>query len=177
MFDSRPSRSLSALATVAILFIGGCQKGPGAAPAPDSAADEAAVRAVLDAIARDFNAGNMEQMVSHYQDDVLVSAPGSPDIVGKQAWLASIAATLPPDLSLTLRFDTTELEIAGDLAYERGTYAVGLADQPDPAQAMLKGRHIHIFKRQADGSWKGWRLMENSEDPATSPVPPAAAEK
>jgi hypothetical protein len=39
----------------------------------------------------------------------------------------------------------------------------------------IKGRHIHMFKRQPDGSWKGWRLFENSEDPASSPVPPPAA--
>ena len=72
-------------------------------------------------------------------------------------------------------FDTVELEVAGDLAYERGSYAIGMATQPD-AQPMIVGRHIHIFRRQADGSWKGWRLMENSEDPATSPVPsPASA--
>jgi ketosteroid isomerase-like protein len=34
------------------------------------------------------------------------------------------------------------------------------------ADQAVMGRHIHIFRRQADGSWKGWRLMENSETSA-----------
>jgi ketosteroid isomerase-like protein len=140
---------------------------------PDRAADEAAIRAVLDAVATEFNAGDMERMVAHYQDDVVVSAPGAPDIVGKAAWLQAIATSLPSDVALTLRFDTIEMEIDGDLAYERGTYAVGLKDQP--GVTVAGGRHIHMFKRQADGSWKGWRLMENSADPASAPPPPTPA--
>jgi len=152
-----------AVSAVALLLLAGCQR---AADMPSRATDEAAIRAVLDAIASDFNAGRMEQMVSHYLDDVLVSAPGAPDIVGKEAWLQSIVATLPQGVPLTLRFDTAEMEIAGDLAYERGTYAVGMAGQPDP---VAGGRHIHMFKRQADGSWKGWRLMENTADTPATP--------
>jgi len=171
---SRRIGSFLLLVGACSLLLGGCQPGADAPAAPDATADEAAVRDVLDSIARDFNAGDMEKMVAHYQDDVLVSAPGAPDIVGKQAWLDAIAASLPADAGLTLRFDTVELEIAGDLAYERGTYAIGMATQPD-AKPMIVGRHIHIFRRQADGRWKGWRLMENSEDPATSPVPSQAS--
>jgi ketosteroid isomerase-like protein len=143
---------------------------------PDRAADEAAIRAVLEGIATDFSAGKLEEMFSYYQDDVLISAPGAPDIVGKQAWREALDATLPKGLTMTLRFDTAEVEISGDLAYERGTYEINATDPAAPGQAMnIKGRHIHIFKRQPDGSWKGWRLMENSADPPTSPVPPPAA--
>lgn len=175
MHSSRRAGNLILLVGLCTVLLGGCQAGADAPVARDAAADEAAVRGLLDAIARDFNAGDMEKMVAHYQDDVLVSAPGAPDIAGKKAWLDAIAASLPADAGLTLRFDTVELEVAGDLAYERGSYAIGMATQPD-AQPMIVGRHIHIFRRQADGSWKGWRLMENSEDPATSPVPsPASA--
>jgi ketosteroid isomerase-like protein len=142
---------------------------------PDRAADEAAIRAVLEGIATDFSAGKIEEMFSYYQDDVLISAPGAPDIVGKQAWREALDASLPQGLSMALRFDTAELEISGDLAYERGTYEINAADPAAPEQAIsIKGRHIHIFRRQPDGSWKGWRLMENSQDPAASPVPPPA---
>jgi len=154
------------------LLLASCQRGTAMPATPDRAADEAAIRAVLDAVATEFNAGRMDQMVAHYQDDVVVSAPGAPDVVGKAAWLQAIATTLPADVALALRFDTTEMEIAGDLAYERGTYAIGLKDQP--GVTVAGGRHIHMFRRQADGSWKGWRLMENSADPAGAPQPPPA---
>jgi ketosteroid isomerase-like protein len=162
-------------AMTALVALAACQRGNDAAPARNYAADEAAIKSLLERIAADFNAGKMEDMLGHYLDDVLVSAPGAPDITSKQAWRETLAATLPPGVAMSVKFVTAEVAIDGDLAYERGTYEVGAAD---PAQAFLiKGRHIHIFKRQADGAWKGWRLMENSEDPATSPVPraPAAA--
>lgn len=158
-----------------VLVMAGCQSQTGTPAGPDGAADEAAIRAVLDGIAADFSEGKYEEMFSYYQDDVLVSAPGAPDIVGKQAWRDSLSTSLPPGMDMDLAFTTAELEIAGDLAYERGTYAIKMADPAAPDQVMrIDGRHIHIFKRQPDGSWKGWRLMENSADPATSPIPPAA---
>lgn len=174
----KPVRRCTPAAWMLGLWLGvaGCQPQTETAAAPDRAADEAAIRAVLDGIATDFSDGKLEEMFSYYQDDVLVSAPGAPDIIGKAAWRESIDASLPQDMDMDLAFTTEELEISGDLAYERGTYAITVTDPAAPDQAMrIGGRHIHIFKRQPDGSWKGWRLMENSADPATSPVPPPPA--
>jgi ketosteroid isomerase-like protein len=177
MHKGTARRLLAGFAAMAVLLaLAACQRGNDAAPARDYAADEAAIRSLLDRIAADFNAGKMEDMLGHYLDDVLVSAPGAPDITSKQAWRETLAATLPPGLAMTLKFVTAEVAIDGDLAYERGTYEINVADQANPAAAFqIKGRHVHIFKRQTDGSWKGWRLMENSEDPATNPVPPPPA--
>jgi ketosteroid isomerase-like protein len=160
----------------AVLCLAGCQPQTEAPGTPERAEDEAAIRAVLDGIATDFSAGKIEEMFSYYQDDVLVSAPGAPDIIGKQAWRESLDASLPKGLDMDLVFNTDELEISGDMAYERGTYAIKIVDPATPAQSTtIGGRHIHIFKRQPDGGWKGWRLMENSPDPATSPIPPPPA--
>jgi uncharacterized protein (TIGR02246 family) len=143
------------------------------APVHDAAADEAAIRAVLGEIASTFNAGDYDGMFDRYLDDVIVSAPGTPDTVGKQAWRTTMASTLPPTFAMKLKFDTQEIAVDGDLAYERGTYSLDIADKSSGAPvANVGGRHIHIFKRQADGQWKGWRLMENSPDPAP-PAPPA----
>jgi hypothetical protein len=32
----------------------------------------------------------------------------------------------------------------------------------------VKNKHIHILKRQSDGTWKTWRLMTNSAAPASA---------
>jgi ketosteroid isomerase-like protein len=141
----------------ALVLASGCQ--PGGAAKPDAARDEAAIRAVLERIAGDFNGGRIDDMLGRYEDDVLVSAPGQPEIVGKAAWKQGLDQ-LPKDVPMRLHFDTSELQVSGDLGYERGTYVIEMADQ------AVMGRHIHIFRRQADGSWKGWRLMENSETSA-----------
>src|SRR5215467_12356647 len=84
----------------------------------DVAADESAIRKSLDEIASTFNAGDYDGMFAHYRDDVLVSAPGQPEIVGKTAWRAGLAQ-LPQNVNLKMRFDTQELAVSGDLAYER----------------------------------------------------------
>jgi len=165
------------LAMAAILVCGvACQPGdPVPDPVPDPSVDEAAIRAVLDTIATDFNAARIEDMLAHYQDDVIVSAPGAPDIHGKAAWRENLATSLPAGVPGTLRFDTEEIAIDGGLGYERGTYVLQVSP-PDAAASPIKieGRHIHIFRRQGDGSWKGWRLVENSADPATAPTAAAA---
>ena len=158
------------------LLLGACQP-RASAPVVDVAADEAAIRQVLDEVASTFNAGDYDGMFARYRDDVVVSPPGAPDIVGKDAWRAGLAASLPPNLAYKLRFDTQEMEVAGDLAYERGTYAIEMTDKATGAALPpISGRHVHLFKREADGGWKGWRLMENSAEAATAPAPaPATA--
>jgi ketosteroid isomerase-like protein len=95
--------------------------------------------------------------------------------VGKPAWRAGLGA-LPKGVTLQMHFDTQELEISGDLAYERGTFAIEAKDPNTNAFVpVVKARHIHIFRRDSDGSWKGWRLFENSADPATALLPPPQA--
>ncbi len=157
----------------ALLALAACKPAP-SPPADTRAADEAAIRHVLDEIGTRFDAGDYDGMLALYRDDVIVSAPGAPETVGKDAWRQGLETTLPKGIKLKLRFETKELEVAGDLAYERGNYAVELVDPAtNEVKPLLGGRHIHMFKRDADGSWKGWRLMENSPDPATAPKIPA----
>jgi ketosteroid isomerase-like protein len=141
----------------------------------DKAADEAAIRHVLDEIVSTFNAGNYDGMFAQYSDDVVVSSPGQPDIVGKEAWRAGLGA-LPEGAVMKMRFDTQELELSGDLAFERGTFLLEAQDaKTSQFVPMIKARHVHIFRRDADGNWKGWRLMENSSDPATALLQPPPA--
>jgi uncharacterized protein (TIGR02246 family) len=159
-----------------LLVLGACQRAPQAIDT--RAADEAAIRKVLEEIGNRFNAGDYTGMLALYSDDVLVSAPGAAEITSKEAWRQGLETTLPKDVKMRLRFDTREIAVSGDLAYERGTYAVEVVDPAtNGAQPVSTGRHIHMFRRQADGSWKGWRLMENSADPGPAPQPPKPGAK
>lgn len=163
---------------VVLLALGACQPEVKVVIA-DKAADEAAIRHVLDEISSTFNAGKYEDMFALYRDDVVISSPGQPDIVGKDAWRQGLKA-LPAGVTMKMRFDTQELEIDGDMAYERGTFTIEAQDPESRAMVpVVTARHIHIFRREADGSWKGWRLFENSADPASAllaPPPPASGE-
>jgi uncharacterized protein (TIGR02246 family) len=155
-----------------LAMLSACKPGAQVAVA-DKAADEAAIRHVLDEISSTFNAGDYEGMFALYRDDVIVSSPGQPEIVGKDAWRKGLTA-LPAGVTMKMRFDTTELLVEGDMAFERGTFSIEAKDpKTDAFVPVVTARHVHIFRREADGKWKGWRLMENSSDPATALLPPA----
>ncbi|HYP79914.1 MAG TPA: nuclear transport factor 2 family protein [Steroidobacteraceae bacterium] len=154
-----------------VLALSACQPGVKVV-VRDKATDEAAIRHVLAEVSRTFDAGDYEGMFALYREDVIVSATGAPDVVGRAAWREGLKQ-LPPGVKLQLRFDTKEVEIDGDLAYERGTFVVSM---PDPAtgklQSLFDGRHVHIFRREADGSWKGWRLFEIQDKALPRPASP-----
>jgi ketosteroid isomerase-like protein len=150
------------------LALGACSGRP--TPAYDRAADEAEIRGMLDSIAGSFKTGDMDKVLEVYADDVLVLGIDQPDVAGKEAW-RKVLSDQPSDVTIDVRMDTDELEIAGDLAYERGTYTATITSKATGALLQsVTNRHIHIFKRQPDGHWKAWRLMEN----ATSPARPAS---
>ena len=163
-----------AAVAAAFLAIAACSAPP--TPAYDRAADEAEIRGMLDSIAGSFKTGDMDKVLEVYADDVLVLGIDQPDVAGKEAW-RKVLAEQPSDVTIDVRMDTDELEIAGDLAYERGTYTATISSKATGALLQsVTNRHIHIFKRQPDGHWKAWRLMENATSPSRpgSPAAPAA---
>ncbi|MEO8465008.1 MAG: DUF4440 domain-containing protein [Gammaproteobacteria bacterium] len=165
----KPTRTLAAWTLAASIGLTGCSGG--STPKHDRAADEAEIHKLLDSIAGSFKTGDMDQVLAIYADDVLVLGIDQPDVVGKAAW-SKVLADQPKDVTISVRMDTKELEIAGDLAYERGSYTAEISSKATGALLQtVTNRHIHIFKRQPDGHWKAWRLMEN----ATSPARPGTA--
>lgn len=68
---------------------------------------------------------------------------------------------------MELTFASGEVRVLGDLAYEQGAYTVKMLDKASHKVVQeIKNRHIHILRRQSDGTWKTWRMMTNSAEPA-----------
>jgi ketosteroid isomerase-like protein len=163
-------RTLAACTVAASVALAACSSG--STPRHDRTADEAEIHKLLDSIAGSFKTGDMEQVLAIYADDVLVLGIDQPDVAGKEAW-GKVLAEQPKDVTIDVRMDTKELEIAGDLAYERGTYTAKISSKATGALLQtVTNRHIHIFKRQPDGHWKAWRLMENATSPTRPSTPP-----
>jgi ketosteroid isomerase-like protein len=154
-------RILAACTVAASAAIAACSGG--SAPQHDRAADEAEIHQLLDSIAGSFKTGDMDQVLAIYADDVLVLGIDEPDVAGKEAW-RKVLADQPKDVTISVRMDTKELEIAGDIAYERGTYTAEISSKATgELLRTVTNRHIHIFKRQPNGHWQAWRLMENRD--------------
>lgn len=129
-----------------------------------SGADETAVRQFLANVETRINAGDIG-FVDAFAKDAVIIAPSTPDVAGYDAIRAMYDGLLKQD-SITVHFSTEEVAIAGDLAYEHGTYTLRLVDRKTGKLVQdVRNKHVHILKRQPDGSWKTWRMMVNSADP------------
>jgi uncharacterized protein (TIGR02246 family) len=134
-----------------------------------TAADVAAIEALLAEIERTFEAGDLEAAMTVFADDAVIMGQGAPDVAGAEAIRAMYAGLLD-QFAVSADLTSEEIEVAGDLAYERGTYTLTLTQKSDgQVLADLKNRYVHIFKRQPDGAWKEWRMMVNSAEPAPGP--------
>ncbi len=131
-------------------------------------ADVQSVRDFLTHVQRSFNGGDFEQFMSVFTDDAIQLSAGLPDTIGKAAIRKVYEDALATN-DIKVEFHTTEIRVAGDLAFERGTFTIHISRRADGAHvADVTSRHIHVLRRQPDGSWKTWRMMTNSAAPPAS---------
>jgi uncharacterized protein (TIGR02246 family) len=150
------------------------------APAGDEAAnqagpDPAAVRQAIDAVnaafATGLEAGDVEALVASYDPEAVVMPPNQPGARGtaaiREALSGMLSALTVTDMTLT----TQDVHVAGNMAVETGTYA--MTSQPKDGSAPAStdnGKFVVVWRQQADGSWKLFRDIFNSDLPL-----PAAA--
>ncbi|HEY3823036.1 MAG TPA: nuclear transport factor 2 family protein [Bryobacteraceae bacterium] len=136
-----------------------------------SGKDETAIRQLLANTERRINADDLS-FVDAFAKDAVIIAPSAPDISGYDAIRAMYDGVMK-QASMTVHFSTEEIVPAGDLAYEHGTYTFRMVDRKTGKVLQdVTNKHVHILKRQPDGSWKTWRMMVNSAD-----APPAAKDR
>ena len=119
---------------------------------------EADVKAIKDDLAqwqKDFAAKDVDKLVSHYPDDVLLINPGSAPIAGRESAKAAFRE-MTADPAFALTFDVSRVEVAksGDLAYAQGPYKLTMTNPATKQPFEDNGSYIEIYKKQADGSWK-----------------------
>ena len=106
---------------------------------------------------------------SYLTDDAIFLPPNEPAVAGIEAieaWAGELANQLTVNV---LDYTDKDIVIAGDWAIER--YAVSFTFTPagseESISQTLKG--IHIYQRQADGSWKmAQDVWNNDEAPPES---------
>lgn len=160
-----------ALIAFTILALGACNTP--APPADDAARqqqDVAAVNAFVDHIGETFNTGNLDAFMQVFTEDAIQFNQGMPDVVGKAAIRKLYEDALAQN-DIKVAFHTQEVSVSGDLAYEGGTYDILIRPRDNPAAEPMTvtNRHVHVLKRQADGSWKTWRMMTNGSAAAEAP--------
>lgn len=166
----RVSRLSSLPALTAILWVMllvGCASKPVVTlSGPEQAkVDEAAIRNTIAGLENRINQGD-PGFVEVFAKDAVIIAPGAPDIIGFDA-IRDLYTGMMKQASMTVHFSTEEIVVAGDLGYERGTYTLKVADKASGKVLQdVKNKHLHVLKRQPDGTWKTWRMMVSSAEPA-----------
>jgi uncharacterized protein (TIGR02246 family) len=161
----------AAVLAAGLLALAGCgQKAP---PAPDAAADEAAIRAINPAWFEAYNGGNVDGVVALYADDAVLSIPGAPPSRGiaaiREAYVKDMAAMAAAGLKNN-QGPAPEFGVSGDLGWEWNTFSV-----TDAAGATVDtGKYVTVYGRR-DGKWMIIRDIWNSDTPVAAPAPEAAA--
>jgi uncharacterized protein (TIGR02246 family) len=140
----------------------------GAVPASSeaNAADRAAINALIDEVETTFAAADLDGAMAIFTDDAMIIAPATPNVVGADA-IRTMYAGMLAQFEVDADQITEEIRVAGDLAYERGSYSLRLTDRSSGQVVQdVVNRHMHILRRQPDGRWKTWRMMVNSAEAA-----------
>ena len=143
-----------------ILLVAGCATTGGR----DIAADEAAVRAVLDTYAESVNKNDVEQHASIWDDAGIKDKPNAPTVVGlkalKERWLKSWG-TSTSRMAITIN----QLVVSGDLAVAHGVYTNESVPKDGGKTVYTDGKFLTVFRRQPDGTWKIYADASSSNVP------------
>ena len=135
------------------------------AAAVDTAADEQAIRANVDHWLQLVKAKDAPGIAKMYSEDGAVMPPNAP--IGKgsaaiqQTW-ASMMGT--PGFDLTFAPEQIVISSSGDMALDRGTYALKVAPAGKPQTDT--GKYVVVW-RKIGGEWKAVADIFNSDLPAS----------
>ena len=110
------------------------------------------------------NAGNPDRCVATMASDVIIMPPNRASIVGTEQ-LRRLSHDYHATFELKYELVYDEVETTGDLGFARTTVTGTRTAKSDGSVEKLVWRNLWIVKRQADGKWKFWRIMFNSNNP------------
>lgn len=150
-----------AVLVASLAALAACAKNAPVAPAPDAAADEAAIRAITTAWFKGYNAGDGAAVAALYAEDAVLTAPGVPAARGnasiREFFVKSVAAFAAAGL-VDVDGPTSDAGVSGDLAWQAGTFKV----TDKSGWALDAGRYLSVLQRK-DGKWMIIRNTWNSD--------------
>lgn len=131
---------------------------------PSLDADLAAIAAFNQRYLQSINDGDIETLSNLTTEEHVMLAPNRVPIVGKEANDAANRRVFELfDIDET--WTPVETVVAGDWAWQRGTYTVAATPRAGGAARNTSGNFLRIYRRQEDGSWRMIRDMFNSDHP------------
>src|SRR3972149_2437959 len=125
----------------------------------DQSADKAAIKAVkplvqkfTTVLASGDTTSFFSFLPTYLDENVEYMPPNEPRIAGEQVreWFQGFLR----QFVVVVKFSDEEFFAGGDWAFHRYTYELTATPKSGGAPMTEKGNGVHIFHRQADGSWK-----------------------
>jgi uncharacterized protein (TIGR02246 family) len=127
------------------------------------AADLAAIAEFDRRYLKAINDGDIETLASLTTDDHMMISSGGPPLKGKRALVDAMTRAFQ-----TTEFDeswtTEEIDVSGNLAYQRGMFVVVSRPKAGGAESRITGNFLRIY-RKIDGAWFMVRDSFNSQQP------------
>ncbi len=156
------------LASTLLIFTA-CAPAPAPVPEPvdTTAEDEAAIRALRAAFTEAQGSGDVDTIVSSYASDAILMRAGAPTVSGLEPISALLAENFEQS-AMTVEDPIDQLVVLGDWAFDRTSFSGTQTNRESGETVDLEGKAIHIYRRQADGSWKIAIDMYNFDQPMES---------
>lgn len=114
--------------------------------------------------------GDVGALMSQWTEDFVVLPPTGAIIRGRRANVEQVQSRLDQIAAFEiLEFSThfEEIKVAGDYAFEWGTFSGKSRSRNGGAAFAYSGKVMRILQRQADGSWKMHRTMTINDPHST----------
>lgn len=142
---------------------------------PDVAQVRKAIEAMTEKSEKDILNGTIDSTMSQYTEDAISMPNFEPIIRGKDALKESYKKMVAMGMKFSkVEFTTTDVQVAGTLAYEIGTYDM-VMQMPGMPDMPSSGKYLTVYERAADGSWK--IKVETWNSDAMPSMPAGAKEK
>jgi uncharacterized protein (TIGR02246 family) len=137
----------------------------------DQSTNQAALEAINNVRAAHIaalNEGDVDAWVAAFTEDGVQMPPNAPANLGRESIRAWSQAFLAPfRVEFTLAVD--EVQVAGDWAFERGTYTITLTPKAGGEPMQDIGKYLTVYQRQPSGVWGMARDIWNSNNPPFIP--------
>jgi len=153
-------------AVIVGILVAGCGPAPKSAePETSPTQDRSAIDRTRSAYEAAWMAANVDEVADLYTDDAVVLYPNQPAISGKSEIVDYFRSFFREYVQDSFTLTSAEIEIAGPWAFDRGTYRWKRIPRNGGNPIEDRGKYLIVLRRQADGSWKVARDMDNSDRP------------
>jgi uncharacterized protein (TIGR02246 family) len=132
---------------------------------PTVEGDTKAINKLRDEFVTAWKAGDGDRVAKLYSNDAVVLPQNQAPVNGRSAIASFNKNSFDQFVPNNFELSSEELQIMSDWAFDRGTYKFMITPKAGGEPINDQGKYIVILQRQADGSWKVARDIDNSSNP------------